>query len=161
MLSIIKKFFFRPPAPPGAWAPPNAYSGFGAQHHQQVTCHHDKHSSLDQVWQNTQPFCHSILWGTRLYDLEWSTICTLWSSVQNFFFIPNCVKQTRVSVRDWLQICTFGNALLLDLQCSIWQFIKTPRSIGTSGMGFKMDWQRYFKCFMGDELSSVDFNWCK
>jgi len=25
----------RPPAPPGAWAPPNAYSGFGAQHHQQ------------------------------------------------------------------------------------------------------------------------------
>merc|ERR1712192_206422 len=25
----------RPPAPPGAWAPPNAYSGYGAQHHQQ------------------------------------------------------------------------------------------------------------------------------
>jgi len=27
---------YRPPAPPGAWAPPNTYSGYGAQHHQQV-----------------------------------------------------------------------------------------------------------------------------
>ena len=29
------QFKFRPPAPPGAWAPPNAYSGYGAQQHQQ------------------------------------------------------------------------------------------------------------------------------
>jgi len=25
----------RPPAPPGAWAPPNTFSGYGSQHHQQ------------------------------------------------------------------------------------------------------------------------------
>ena len=31
----------RPPAPPGAWAPPSAYSGYGAQQQQVVDDRHD------------------------------------------------------------------------------------------------------------------------
>merc|ERR1712218_452526 len=55
----------RPPAPPGAWAPPNTFSGYGAQHHQQsyggygqqgsfgegaphTSCHHRARAAMDQ-----------------------------------------------------------------------------------------------------------------
>ena len=31
----------RPPAPPGAWAPPSAYSGYGAQQQQVIDDRHD------------------------------------------------------------------------------------------------------------------------